>query len=312
MRFRNLLLLLLLLAAVCIGAAAQAKLANIPALSDASVQAAIRAALDASGFRLVRPDGSVLCQIWLRKSLPVGRIAAAKGAAYPEMSESALLGVISFPNGGKDFRGQAIKPGFYTMRYELLPEDGNHLGVAPTRDFVLLVAASADNDPDAQYDYAQLVKLSVQAAGTNHPAAFVLLAPENGATRLREPGPAMGSTVTVSVEVLFPPVTFAVPLPCRMKMPAELSPSTATAHCPDASDGTVTELPVVVVENVAPLGPLPEMSYKAVCISKSGASVRAADPSMTIVRPGSDPVGRLHTETRERECAKKQEPAKAE
>jgi hypothetical protein len=161
--------------------AAQAKLEKIPALNDTSVPAAIRAALDAGGSRVVRPDGSVLCEIWLRKSLPVGRVAAAKGAAYPEMSESALLGVISFPNGGKDFRGQAIKPGFYTLRYELLPEDGNHLGVAPARDFVLLLEAGADRDPDAQYDFAQLVKLSAQAAGTNHPAAFVLLAPESGA-----------------------------------------------------------------------------------------------------------------------------------
>ncbi|MGB9103131.1 MAG: hypothetical protein WCC59_00105 [Terriglobales bacterium] len=176
------LLLLLLLVLSSLPAAAQAKLEKLPALKDTSVPAAIRAALDASGSRLVRPDGSVLCEIWLRKSLPVGRVAAAKGAAYPEMSESALLGVISFPNGGKDFRGQAIKPGLYTMRYELLPEDGNHMGVSPTRDFVLLLAASADNDPDAQYDFAQLVKLSAQAAGTNHPAPFVLLAPENNPT----------------------------------------------------------------------------------------------------------------------------------
>jgi hypothetical protein len=177
-RFSALLLFFPLLLSSLI-AAAQAKLEKVP--TDASVPAALRAALDAGGSRLVRPGGSVLCEIWLRKALPVGRVAAAKGAAYPEMSESALLGVISFPNGGKDFRGQAIRPGFYTMRYELLPEDGNHLGVAPARDFVLLVAASADSDPSAQYDFAQLVKLSAQAAGTNHPAAFVLLAPETGA-----------------------------------------------------------------------------------------------------------------------------------
>ena len=173
-------LILLLLSSLL--TAAQAKLEKVPSPSAASVPAAIRAALDAGGSRLVRPDGSVLCDVWLRKSLPVGRVAAAKGAAYPEMSESALLGVISFPNGGKDFRGQAIKPGLYTMRYELLPEDGNHLGVAPTRDFALLLEAGADRDPDAQYDFGQLVKLSAQAAGTNHPAAFVLLAPETGAT----------------------------------------------------------------------------------------------------------------------------------
>jgi len=179
MRKRNFSALILLLLSSLL-AAAQAKLEKIPSLNDTSVPAPLRAALQASGARLVRPDGSVLCEIWLRKSLPVGRVAAAKGAAYPEMSESALLGVISFPNGGKDFRGQAIKPGLYTMRFELLPEDGNHLGVAPTRDFVLLLEASADRDPDAQYDFAQLVKLSAQAAGTNHPAAFVLLAPESG------------------------------------------------------------------------------------------------------------------------------------
>jgi len=177
MRTRKFSALILLLLSSLL-AVAQAKLEKIPI--DASVPAAIRAALDAGGSRLVRPDGSVLCEVWLRKSLPVGRVAAAKGAAYPEMSESALLGAISFPNGGKDFRGQAIKPGLYTMRYELLPEDGNHLGVAPTRDFVLLLEAGADRDPDAQYDFAQLVKLSAQAAGTNHPAAFVLLTPESG------------------------------------------------------------------------------------------------------------------------------------
>ncbi len=179
MRIRRFSALLLLFPLVfsSLLAAAQAKLEKLPALKDTSVPVAVRAALDASGSRLVRPDGSVLCEVWLRKSLPVGRVAAAKGAAYPEMSESALLGAISFPNGGKDFRGQGIKPGFYTMRYELLPEDGNHMGVAPTRDFVLLLAASADNDPSAQYDFAQLVKLSAQAAGTNHPAAFVLLQP---------------------------------------------------------------------------------------------------------------------------------------
>ena len=162
---------------------AQAKLEKAPALADTAVPALIRAAIEPSGARIVRPDGSVLCEIWLRKSLPNGAAAANKGAAYPGLSESVLVGVISFPNGGSDFRGQAIKPGFYTMRYELLPEDGNHMGVAPTRDFALLLPASADSDPSAKYDYGQMVKLSSQASGTNHPAAFLLLTPEGGEER---------------------------------------------------------------------------------------------------------------------------------
>ena len=75
-------LLVFVVVACSVFSAAQAKLEKIPALSDASVPAAIRAALDASGSRLVRPDGSVLCEIWLRKSLPVGRVAAPRTRRY--------------------------------------------------------------------------------------------------------------------------------------------------------------------------------------------------------------------------------------
>jgi hypothetical protein len=164
-------------------ALAQAKLEKAPAPSDTAVSASVRGAVEASGAKILRSDGSVLCEVWLLKALPNASAATAKGTAYPELSESTLVGVISFPNGASDFRGQAIKPGFYTMRYELLPEDGNHMGVAPTRDFVLLLPASADSDPGAKYDYAQMVKLSSQVSGTNHPAAFLLLAPESGEGR---------------------------------------------------------------------------------------------------------------------------------
>jgi hypothetical protein len=161
-------------------AAAQATLKKLPALTDASVPAAIRNAVESSGAQLLRPDGTILCEIWLRKTLlPPAKASAAKGAVYPELSPGMFLGLISFPVGGKDFRGQPVK-GSFTMRYALLPEDGNHLGVAPARDFVLLVQARADTDPNGQYHYAQLVKLSTEAAGTNHPAAFLLVTPVPG------------------------------------------------------------------------------------------------------------------------------------
>ena len=173
----------LLLCLTPLSSFAQAKLEKAPPLTDAAVPSSIRSAVETTGARIVRPDGSVLCEIWLRKSLPRATAAPAKAAAYPQLSESALVGVVSFPNGASDFRGQSIKPGFYTMRYELLPEDGNHMGVAPTRDFVLLLPASAEPDPAAKYDYAQMVKLSSQASEANHPAVFLLLTPDGGEER---------------------------------------------------------------------------------------------------------------------------------
>ena len=181
-RFRALFFFALLVLS-CLTASAQARLETVPAPAEPSVSTAVRAAVDAKGAKLVRPDGSVLCEIWLRKSLPAAK-AAAKGLSYPELSPGTFVGVISFPGGGKDFRGQPVK-GTFTMRYQLLPEDGNHLGVAPTRDFVLLLPTSADTDPNAQYDYERLVTLSAQASGTNHPAVFLLLAPENSGVEPR-------------------------------------------------------------------------------------------------------------------------------
>jgi len=66
------------------------------------------------------------------------------------------------------------------MRYELLPDDGNHLGVAPNRDFLLLIPAASDTDPTSVYKFDQLVKLSSQATGTRHPAPMSM-APAQGA-----------------------------------------------------------------------------------------------------------------------------------
>jgi hypothetical protein len=176
-RIRTTALLLTVLALPCL-ASAQIKLENAGA-PDSKLPALLRSALEAAGSRVVRGDGAALAEIWLRKSLP----AAAKGdkdALYPELSESEMVGVICFPGGAKDFRGQPIKSGCYTMRYELLPQDGNHLGVAPNPDFLLLAPAAADPDPSARFDFGQLVALSAQASGTNHPAAFSMLPPESG------------------------------------------------------------------------------------------------------------------------------------
>jgi len=65
------------------------------------------------------------------------------------------------------------------MRYALLPNDGNHLGVAPTRDFVLLVPVASDPDPARALSEAELIRLSLQASGTSHPAVFSMAPPSS-------------------------------------------------------------------------------------------------------------------------------------
>ena len=142
----------------------------------------LQAALSSDGYRVYLPNTLACCDVWLAKSV-TARKKDVTGANYPEFHESEFLGVIVFPkDGGGDFRGQTIRPGAYTMRYEMLPTDGNHMGVAPYPDFVLLIPVADDPDPAATYDFGKMVELSAKASRTAHPAAFEMMPPGMGDT----------------------------------------------------------------------------------------------------------------------------------
>ena len=170
--------LILLCASLC--SAQTGKVEKTGAASDSAISDAVKNTLDATGYRLTTSDG-FSCEIWWRKSVAVQAKKDASGALYTQFGESVLLGVISFPQPAADYRGEPIKPGAYTLRYALLPNDANHLGVAPNRDFVLLTPAAADANPDATPKPDELVEWSRKATGTRHPAPLSLT-PAQGAT----------------------------------------------------------------------------------------------------------------------------------
>lgn len=114
-------------------------------------------------------------QIWPAKAV-TGEASGADGALYPDLPRGAFAGLIQFSAEAADFRGQKIPAGTYTLRYATLPSDGNHLGVAPSPDFFLLVPIANDVNPATVLPYARLIRLSARASGTNHPAAFSLTA----------------------------------------------------------------------------------------------------------------------------------------
>jgi len=92
----------------------------------------------------------VACEIWFRASIPAGKTDAS-GAVYTTLAESTFVGVITFAKTANDYRGQSIKPGAYTFRYEVHPTDGNHMGISPIRDFLVLVPVALDPNPDAAF-----------------------------------------------------------------------------------------------------------------------------------------------------------------
>lgn len=131
---------------------------------------------------MVNDQGATLLEAWFAKTVATNSSASpSQDFLYPSLTDGEFVGVLHFSSAGADFRGQAIKPGFYTLRYGLIPQDGNHMGVNPTRDVLVLCPVAADTDLSANLKFDDLVKLSRQAAGTPHPA-FLVGAPVNGST----------------------------------------------------------------------------------------------------------------------------------
>ena len=182
-----------LLVSLVAAAAAQPRVERIGAPS--SLPDALKQAVEAKGYR-VTLDGGWTADFWFVRQLKT--VAKdAPGAVYPELTNGEFVGVADFPKGFTDYRGQAVAPGAYTLRYQLLPADGNHMGVSPNPDFLLLVPAASDLDPAVTLLYKKLVALSGKASGTAHPAVLALEAPGDPGTVDKD---AQG-TVTLSVQV---------------------------------------------------------------------------------------------------------------
>jgi hypothetical protein len=168
-----------ILAAVCV--AQTGKVEKIGPLTDTAVPEAVRQTLDPAGYRVSLDDATAYCELWLRKGVPAQPKKDIADVVYPQLAESTLAGVLHFPKGGSDYRAQPISAGFYTLRYELMPSDGNHLGAAPNRDFLMLIPAASDADPNAVFKFQELVDLSRKATGTRHPGPMSLVQSDNAA-----------------------------------------------------------------------------------------------------------------------------------
>jgi hypothetical protein len=167
------LLSLLVLSSLC-----AAKVETIGPPTAGVFPEAVAKTLEQKGYRVALPDGTVVCEIRFRSAIATQPGRNVEGANYPELSSSEFVGAISFPKQVSDFRGQPIKPGSYGLRYELLPNDGNHMGVAPNRDFLLLTPLADEQDLSRQLSSEQLITLSAKTSGTAHPAVFSMVPPD--------------------------------------------------------------------------------------------------------------------------------------
>lgn len=171
MRTRLLLPVLALLLSV-VAFAAEPKADTIGAFTGTAPEV-VKSAISDHGYRVTLPDGKIAAEVWPAKSVEAGQ-NNSESALYPMLQNGVFAGVVNFPTGATDFRGQKIAAGVYTLRYQLLPTDGNHMGVAPNPDFFLLIPVMSDTNIAARLPYMGIVSLSRKASGTNHPGVFAL------------------------------------------------------------------------------------------------------------------------------------------
>jgi hypothetical protein len=139
------------------------------------IKEAIAKALDERSYQFVDEKGNLLCELWFRKEVPAKATPEQikNGLTYRELSEGALLGVVSFSKGTTDYKKQKIKAGVYTLRLGFQPENGDHMGTAPYNDFCLLTPAADDKDL-APITAKDLQERSTKVSGTAHPAVLLL------------------------------------------------------------------------------------------------------------------------------------------
>ena len=129
--------------------------------------AAVTATLAPGGVRAT--VGANTLTFWWVKELPV----KSATRAWSEVQEGTLAGAVKIEKDFRDIRGRVIKAGTYTLRYGIQPANGDHLGVSPFREFLLLSPAAADTDPRPR-SHDEAVDLSKQTIGGSHPAVWSL------------------------------------------------------------------------------------------------------------------------------------------
>jgi hypothetical protein len=132
----------------------------------------IRAVLNNQAVSLA-DDQSAFFQFWFRKELPLAEQPTGGTLALGTIQEGTVLGVLKVNSERYDFRDEEIPAGIYILRFGIQPEDGNHLGVAPTRTFALLIPANDDTKLDP-VPHEELMKAAAVINAASHPSSLNL------------------------------------------------------------------------------------------------------------------------------------------
>ncbi len=160
--------------------AAEYRVETIKEAPGGQLSAEIASQLSPTGFKVLLGEKRVVCEIWPAKQWTAKADFEASETVLFPLEPGTLVGALRFARAGADFRGQEIPAGVYTLRYANQPVDGNHVGTFETRDFLLMLPASADQSPGPMAEM-DLLETSAKSAESTHPAIMPLVKAAPGA-----------------------------------------------------------------------------------------------------------------------------------
>ena len=143
---------------------AQLSATKLDATAPAEIAAPIRSLLTPAAKITA---GAAPIELWVVSAL------LASGSDWSGVAEGTVVGALRVAGTFKEIRGKTVKPGVYTLRLGLQPQNGDHLGASPFREYLLLSPAAVDTDPKP-LGVDGTVALAKQTLGASHPAALSL------------------------------------------------------------------------------------------------------------------------------------------
>lgn len=168
----------------------------------ADIAAPVKALLAPGGATAKVGDNTI--EFWWVKSLD------AKSKDWSGVAEGTLVGAMKTSAPFRDIRGRTLKAGTYLLRFGLQPQNGDHLGVSPHREFLLATPAAEDTQPQA-LGHDAAVDLAKKSINISHPAILSLDPPVSTSEPLAVTQNDAGhTTVTFEVPTAQGPLKFGL------------------------------------------------------------------------------------------------------
>ena len=78
---------------------------------------------------------------------PPATVSDGERVNFAALGEGTTVGTVTFHQPWTDYRGRAVPPGTYLLRYRVQPRQKDHAGTSAFRDFLLLEPSPAGQHP---------------------------------------------------------------------------------------------------------------------------------------------------------------------